>query len=490
MIATVILGLLTVIFLLFFTFTSLKMQKHPPGPFPWPIIGNHMFLKQLIEKHGGMHLALIELCKEYRSDIITLYFGTKRIMVVSGIKLVSAVMKGGEFEGRPFNEFIKIRNFGQKQGITMNDGPVWKELASWMIHSLADFGYGKRPMTDMLTDELEVILKNLKGGGVRSLKPVFAPATLNVLWQLTMGKHFNMGSRLEYFIDVMDRRSRWFDIAGGNLSAFPWLRYIAPEASGYKLLMTLNDELKTFIMETINEHKKNYVPGRVSDVIDKFIVEMMKKQGDDTVYTESQLMMIVVDLFIAAFTTTATVLEFVFLYMIMHQDVQRRLQNEIDSVIPPDRLPNIEDRQKLPYAEAIMNETLRLWPIFPVIGPRRVLWDTKLGNYEIPKDTTILINNYSVNRDPELFPEPDLFNPERHIKDGVYAPDVNSVTFGKGRRKCPGAVLAKTSTFIIFVGVMQKFTVLPIPGKEPKSIEIIPGIAITPKPYEVLLVPR
>nr|XP_033340660.1 probable cytochrome P450 305a1 isoform X1 [Megalopta genalis]XP_033340661.1 probable cytochrome P450 305a1 isoform X2 [Megalopta genalis]XP_033340662.1 probable cytochrome P450 305a1 isoform X1 [Megalopta genalis] len=490
MVATVILVLLIVIFMLFSTFTRLKMENHPPGPFSWPIIGNQFLLNQLCVKYGGLHLATIELCKQYRSDAITLYLGMNKMVVVSGVKLVTAVINRGEFEGRPFDEFIKIRTFGKKQGITMNDGPAWKELSSWMIHTLTDFGYGKRPMIDMITDELDAILENLKGGGVRTLKPIVAPATLNVLWQFTMGKHFNMGPRLEYFIDMMDRRSRMFDVTGGALSSFPWLRYVAPEASGYKLLVTLNDELKNFFMETLMEHKKNYVPGKVTDIIDKFMSEMMKNRADDTVYTEDQLMVILMDFFIAAFTTTATVLEFLFLYMIIHQDVQRKLQKEIDSAIPPDRLPDTADRLKLPYAEAIISETMRMWPVFPLIGPRRVLCDTELGNYRIPKETTILINNYSVNRDPELYPEPDKFKPERHIKNGAYEPDMNSIIFGKGRRKCPGAILAKTATFVIFVGVMQRFTLLPVPGKEPKSIEIIPGLAITPKPYDVLLVPR
>ncbi|XP_033340663.2 putative cytochrome P450 305a1 isoform X1 [Megalopta genalis] len=489
MVATVILVSLIVILSLFFTFTGLKEEKHPPGPFPWPIVGNQLLLNQLSEKCGGLHLALIELCKQYRSDMITVYFGTKRGLIVSGKKLVPAILKDEQFDGRPFDEFIKIRTFRKKLGITMNDGPAWKELRNWMIHTLKDFGYGKRLMSDMIATELDAILENLKGGGVRTLKPVVAFAATNILSHFMMGNRFSESSRL-HLMNLMGDRARLFDVTGGILTIFPWIRHIAPEATGYKLLVTLHDELKDFFMESIIDHKKNYIPGRVTDIIDKFISEIMNNQGADTVYTEEQLLVILVDLFVAGFMTIGTSLEFLFLTMIIHQDVQRKLQKEIDSAIPPDRLPDTADRLKLPYAEAIISETMRIWPLFPLIAPRRVLCDTKLGSYRIPKDTVVVINNYSVNMDPELHPEPDKFDPERHIKNGIYEPDVNSIIFGMGRRKCPGAILAKTALFVIFVGVMQKFTLLPVPGKEPKSVEIIPGFSIAPKPYDALLVPR
>ncbi|XP_078043390.1 methyl farnesoate epoxidase-like [Augochlora pura] len=489
MVNTVILGLTIVYLLLHIIFTDLKAKKLPPGPLPWPIIGSHLLLKRLSAKHGGMHVALMELCKQYRSDVITLYFGPRRGLIISGNKLVRVALKNENFDGRPSDVFTKLRTFGKKQGIAMNDGPAWKELRGWMIASLKDFGYGKRSMSDLITEELVAVLENLKDGGVRTLKPIIVPAAINVLWNFTIGKHIDGASRLQYLIDLMDYRAGLIDLTGGIFNILPCLRYVAPEATGYKHLVRVNDELKNFFMDTINEHKKNYVPGRVSDVIDKFILEMMEKHKDNPHYTEEQLLVMLMDLFIAGFATIGTALDFLFLNMVMHQDVQRKLQKEIDSAIPSDKHPDIADRLKFPYGEAVINETLRMWPLFPLL-PRRAVCDTQLGDYRIPKDTTVLINNYSVNRDPELYPEPDLFKPERHIENGVYKPDVNSLTFGMGRRKCPGAVLAKTATFIIFLGVIQKFTLLPVPGKEPKSVEIVPGSPIVLKSSEVLLVPR
>lgn len=486
----VTLVLFIVALLLIFQLVKSQKKHQPPGPFSWPIIGNQFLVKNLSIKHGGLHKAILELCKKYGEDVITLHMGAEKVVVVSGSKLVHNVLKNEPFDGRPWNEFIKIRNLGKKQGISMNDGPDWKDLRGWMVSTLKDFGFGKSTMSDMLMDEMSEVLENLKGGGVRRLRPIFAPAVINVLWRLSTGKRFLEGERLQYFIDLMDRRANIFDMVGGILTTFPWIRYVAPEASGYNVLLELNNELKGFLEENIIEHKKNYVSGTEADLIDKFLLKMMDSNETSKVYTDDQLVMVLVDLFLAGFLTTTTSLEFMFLNMVLHQDVQRKLQKEIDSVVPADKLPSIPDKLKLPYTEAVMNETQRMWPVFPVIGPRRVLQDTTLERFKIPKDTTILINIYSVNRDPDLFPDPDVFNPERYFKNGAYKPDSNSLTFGRGRRRCPGEVLAKSATFMLFAGVMQKFTLLPVPGQNLNSVEIIPGLAITPKPYDVLLVPR
>lgn len=82
--------------------------------------------------------------------------------------------------------------------------------------------------------------------------------------------------------------------------------------------------------------------------------------------------------------------------------------------------------------EAVISEVQRMWPVFPIIGPRRVLHDTIIDKYTVPRDTTILVNMYSVNKDPNIYPEPDKFMPERFIKNDVFEPDTYSLQFGRG----------------------------------------------------------
>ncbi|XP_017885232.1 methyl farnesoate epoxidase-like [Ceratina calcarata] len=491
MFATVLLVLLTLILFSISLLLGQKSKKDPPGPIPWPFFGNQILLKRLKRELGAQHAVFMELGKRYDSDVISVHLGNDKVLVVNGFKLITTVMKSDDYDGRPWNEFIKIRNMGKKSGITMNDGTEWKELRGWMVRTMKFFGLGKSEMSEMLKNELLNMVENLKTkGGPRKMKSLITPAVVNVLWYLATGTPFLDGKKLQFFSDLLETRSKAFDMAGGWLSTFPWIRYIAPESSGYNVLMTLNNELRNFLLESIREHKKNYKPGSEADLIDMFLHEMEDHTEYDTVYTEEQLVIILVDLFIAGCTTTGTTVDFLFLHMAVHQDVQRKLQKEIDSVIPRDRIPDLDDRPKLPYVEAVMSESQRLWPVFPIVGPRRVLRDTDLDKYTIPKESTVLMNSFSISRDPNLYTDPEKFIPERYIKNGAFVPDPYSLQFGKGRRRCPGEALAKAASFILFVGVMQKFNILPVPGKGPTTIEVTFGITTSPKPYEILAVPR
>ncbi|KAK9300865.1 hypothetical protein QLX08_006572 [Tetragonisca angustula] len=486
MFVTVLLAIVTLILIIYLV-VGRNTREAPPGPFSWPFFGNQFLLKRLTRELGGQAKAFLELSKRYASDVITVTIGNEKVFVVSGFKLCDTVLKSDEFDGRPWNEFIKIRNMGKKQGITMNDGTEWKILRNWMMQTMKNFGFGKHEMAEMIRNELIILLDNMNKTGPLRFKVLITRPVLNVLWFLTSGQAF--GASINYFGDLLERRAQVFDMTGGFLNAFPWIRYIAPELSGYNLLCTLNNELKDFLMKIIIEHRKNYKPGNEADVIDMFFNEM-KNNEESNVFTDEQLVALLVDIFIAGSTTTSTTLDFLFSSMIVYQDVQRKVQEEIDSMIPRDRLPEIEDRAKLPYVEAVINEVFRLWPVFPIIGPRRVLHNTVLDKYTIPKDATVLLNLYSINKDPNVFPEPDKFMPERFMKNGTYEPNTYTLHFGKGRRRCPGEVLAKSSIFVLFVGVMQKYSLFPIPGKGPYSVKVNYGLTTSPKRYEALVTPR
>ncbi|XP_048506646.1 probable cytochrome P450 305a1 isoform X4 [Athalia rosae] len=435
-------------------------------------------------------MAILELSRRYSSDVIAFRLGGSNVIAVSGKKGANEVLHSEEFDGRPWNEFTKLRNMGNRNGITMTDGPEWQKMRSWVVKSLRSVGFGRREMSDLLSEELQDVLKRIDGGGVRRLKPIFTPAVINVLWTLATGHRFCEGKKLQYFIDLMERRARAFDMAGGVLSAIPWIRHIAPESSGYNLLTTINREVKAFLMETIDSHKANYEPGKNDDLINMFLDEMYSEKETARSFTDDQLVMVMMDLFIAGVNTTATTLDFLFLNMVINQEVQKKIHQEIDVIIGDARCLNINDRVKLPYTEAVMTESQRISTVAPIIGPRCVLQDTNLLGYDIPKGATVLVNVASIYMNPEYYPEPDKFNPERFIKNGLYVPDENLVFFGKGRRRCPGESLARSSTFLLFAGVIQHYRLLPVPGEECPKLLQIPGLTMSPKPYKVFLAPR
>lgn len=160
-------------------------------------MGNLKLLRNLSKKFGGQHKAFLYLADKYKSNIFSLKLGKSNFYVVSGYDGVRKILKDDNFDGRPWNEFIKIRNMGLRKGITMNDGEEWKEMRGWLIRCLKNLGFGRVEMTDKINNELLIILDKLssKNGDVIQMKSLIAPAVINVLWSVATGKGINDTNR-------------------------------------------------------------------------------------------------------------------------------------------------------------------------------------------------------------------------------------------------------------------------------------------------------
>lgn len=138
-------------------------------------------------------------------------------------------------------------------------------------------------MEFLIQEELREVMEVIKCGNNLRIEKVFAPSVLNVLWAITFGSRKERSdSHLEKLLKLFDRRTKAFDISGGMLSQYPWLRFIAPERTGYNLIVQLNQEVKAFFMQIISEHYRNWTDGRNDDFIYSFITEM--KQGKDKTF--------------------------------------------------------------------------------------------------------------------------------------------------------------------------------------------------------------
>ncbi|KDR67546.1 hypothetical protein GALMADRAFT_105800 [Galerina marginata CBS 339.88] len=160
-----------------------------------------------------------------------------------------------------------------------------------------------------------------------------------------------------------------------------------------------------------------------------------------------------------------------FLAMALNPDVQKRCQAEIDSVTGGSRLPVIADRDNLPYVNATMWELLRWQPVSPLALPHRVTKDDVYNGCFIPAGTVVMGNTWAVARDPDLFEDPDRFNPDRYLPyfdktiphDPAKLPlNPNEFAFGFGRRICAGLHYAETMFLISMARVLATFDI----GKE------------------------
>ena len=125
------------------------------------------------------------------------------------------------------------------------------------------------------------------------------------------------------------------------------------------------------------------------------------------------------------------------LAMILNPKVLKKAQDELDRVVGKDRLPDLSDKDDLPYIDAIMKEVLRWSPPLPITIPKRVIQDDVYRGYFIPAGATVVENVWAICRDPTIYPDPETFNPDRFLKDGKIDPSVfnpEDRIFGAGRR--------------------------------------------------------
>lgn len=164
----------------------------------------------------------------------------------------------------------------KKLGITCADGELWSSQRNFLIRHFRNLGFGKEKMQTLIRAELDDILHNLESNGSPiEVGKLISPAVISVLWNLTVGTRITKhDKRLQSVLNLLEKRSKIFDMAGGILNMYPWLRFLIPEKSGYKLMMKLNAEMKGFFMEVITEHYLHWSEGRDDDLIYAFITEM------------------------------------------------------------------------------------------------------------------------------------------------------------------------------------------------------------------------
>ncbi|KAG0708961.1 cytochrome P450 [Suillus ampliporus] len=196
-------------------------------------------------------------------------------------------------------------------------------------------------------------------------------------------------------------------------------------------------------------------------------------------------------------TTVSTLLSLV-LAMLVHPEVQKRAQKELDDVLAMDRLPTFADRSELPYIDCIVWECLRWNPVLPMGVAHLVSSNDEYNGYFIPSGTSVLPNVWAILHDADIYPDPLMFSPER-FSDQARNEDlgINKLpwpAFGFGRRMCPGRWLAYESVWFSIACILSVYSIER--AIDENGLEIVPEVVYTssllsrPKPFKCRFMPR
>lgn len=208
-------------------------------------------------------------------------------------------------------------------------------------------------------------------------------------------------------------------------------------------------------------------------------------EADHSGMTDEQLRDEVLTIFLAGYETVANALAWTWLLLGQNPEAEVKLHSEIDAVLGG-RLPTLEDIPQLRYAEMVLSESMRLYPPAWAMG-RQATCDVELGPYKLPAETYVFFSQYIIQRNPDFFPDPLCFDPERFTAERKAGrPRFAYFPFGGGSRQCIGESFAWMEAILSLVTLAQRWRLKLIPGQK---IDVQPKITLRPK-YAIRMVPE
>ncbi|KAI0263940.1 cytochrome P450 [Gloeopeniophorella convolvens] len=389
---------------------------YPPGPRPWPIIGN---LLDIPKTHSW--LTYIEMGEKYGSEIISVSVFGQAIVVLNSIRAAKDLLeKRGEiYSDRPivpFFEMCVIIPFPTKE----------------IIHRKAQDGMARTHTNFSVLDQ------GLRPSAAAQYRPMQQAKARVLLSRLLehpdeLERHFELLQG-----EVILSMTYGYDIEGMRYipAWLPWFSYQPLARVGRELW----EEIR---LAPIQFAKQNVEAGTATHSLALENLQDIHMMND----TERE--------------KTVTAMMTLILALTLHPDVQSKAQTEIDAIIGRERLPTFDDRPSLPYINAICKEVLRWRPVTPLGVPHATTRSSVYKDRLIPKGAIVMSNIWAMLHDPTTYPDPDLFKPERFLReDGSLIDDpMVGVSFGFGRRICPGRHFADATLFIMAASLLSVFDV-------------------------------
>jgi cytochrome P450 len=207
-------------------------------------------------------------------------------------------------------------------------------------------------------------------------------------------------------------------------------------------------EVDELLFELIAERRAE---GEASERNDVLAMLLEARHEDDSPMSEQEIRDELLTLLVAGHETTATTLAWAFERLAREPQVLARLVDEVDG----------DDDA---YLTATLQETLRTRPVLPNAAPRLVTKPIKVGGWSYPTGCCLVPNGYLIHHDPEIYPEPFAFRPERFLDEqpGTYT----WIPFGGGRRRCLGASFAMLEMKIVLRGALRTLALQSAEGSE------------------------
>ncbi|KAL3575385.1 hypothetical protein D5086_023486 [Populus alba] len=321
--------------------------------------------------------------------------------------------------------------------------------------------------------------------GITNLSSMIALYANDVLCRVALGRDFSGGGEYDRhgFQKMLDN----FQALLGGFSLgdyFPSMEFVHSLTGMKSKLQYTFRQFDQFFDEVIAEHcSSKGKQEEKKDLVD-VLLDIQKDGSSEIPLTMDNIKAVILlkgilivlllqDMFAAGTDTTFITLDWAMTELIMNPHVMEKAQAEVRSVVGDRRVVQESDLPRLNYMKAVIKEIFRLHPAAPVLVPREALEDVAIDGYNIPAKTRIYVNVWGMGRDPELWENPETFEPERFKGSGIdfKGQDFELIPFGAGRRSCPAITFGVATVEIALAQLLHSFDWKLPPGLEAKDID-------------------
>ncbi|KAF4610285.1 hypothetical protein D9613_010679 [Agrocybe pediades] len=456
----------------------------PPGPKPWPVIGNLLDMPRKQEWE-----TFSEWATTY-GDIVYVNVAGHPILILNTVEVVTDLLleRSMIYSDRPSLPLVDLLGHPEFNFTFMQYGKELQEHRKVFAN-----GFKKSRLSDYYDTQYTTTISTL-----RNMRD--DPVNHRNHFRLHAGQLIisaTYGLKVESFMDPLIQQAEAALAAlSFALSPVMWVVNPVPIFSalptwlGGSNLARWKQDLYEIQYVPFNRTKQLMAAGSAPESFSSTLLQELDAKSDQE---REEAETIIRDCATVAYggasDTTVSVESSFLLAMLLYPQVQERAQKEIDSVVENDRLPTFEDRSKLPYITGIVKEALRWHSPAPQGIPHKLTRDDEYQGLLLPGGSLVMINVWHILQDPKTFKNPNEFRPERHLpEDPEFSAKIEQasrIVFGSGKRACPGQAFAEDALWLLFARFLAVFSVGRDPaGGSPTKPEFQSGSLSHPVPFK------
>ncbi|XP_047320428.1 cytochrome P450 CYP82D47-like [Impatiens glandulifera] len=446
-----------------------KLNKPPEASGAWPVLG-HL---RLFRGPKLFHITLSEMADKY-GPIFSIRLGLRRAIVVSNWELAKELSTTHDLAVASRPQMLAAKHLGYNYAMFAFSpyGSYWREIRKFVslellsMRQLNLLGHIRVSETKSSIQQLYKLWADKGDGVMVEMRQWISDLTTNVVFKMIYGKSYSGDD-----VDMEEARKfqgifkKFIHLFGANVvgDMIPWLRWL--DIGGHEKSMKETskeyDHLLTKFLNEHNDRRERYGPDKTNRDFMDVMISMLKNADIDSYDADTINKSTCSILNIAGADTTANMVTWTLCLLMNHRHVLIKVEAELDIHVGKGRIVEESDIPNLVYLQAVIKESLRLYPPAPLGGPREVTRDCVIGGYHVAAGTRLFLNIWKLQRDPKIWSDPLEFQPERfmttHSNIDVHGQSFELIPFGAGRRVCPGIKLAMKMGQLVLASLLHSF---------------------------------